>query len=357
MRRKRGFIYVLSLGIVFFLTVAGTTMLMRGVSDTGLSEHVASQQRAFHLADAGIDDALSLLRDPLVNNWDLWSGTGQPISMGGMGTYETLVDKDGGTRKIRSTGNASNPIPNSRRIIEAWVQRVLPPNFYDNAIYGAGSIELIGNAYSVNGRVLSSSPIGNTQNVQCINPPCVIQDPQASPLPKLSFAQLRQLADGQWNVYDAARLERIRNKQEFFPRTFCFSPPTDPNDPSTCTPNINYIEGDLVLSHDIGTVGGLFVVVGNVLTDLTAAPENTTIEGNGEVVGAIYTTGDFIVRGGGNGLNVDGGVWAGDLARLNGSVVVQYNATYMNSIKKLDIYPELQLLLWRECPPTTGCLN
>jgi len=111
---------------------------------------------------------------------------------------------------------------------------------------------------------------------------------------------------------------------------------------------------DLVLNGDIGTIGGFFVVVGSVLTDPQTV-ESTTINGTGQVLGAVYTTGEFRVNGGGqNGLSVDGGVWAGALARLNGSVTVQHNASYLQAIQALNINPAVQLLVWRECPPS-GC--
>jgi hypothetical protein len=45
---------------------------------------------------------------------------------------------------------------------------------------------------------------------------------------------------------------------------------------------------------------------------------------------------------------VDGGVWAGTQARLNGNATVTYNSTYMNAIQAMNINASVQLVLWRE---------
>lgn len=352
---RRGFIYVASLGVVIFITLASASLLIRSVSDVNLSERSRSLSAALHLAEAGLDEAITVFRNPYTNDWNTWLGAG-PTEMSG-GTYQTTVIQDGSLRQVQVTGvsvDGSGAMYASRSI-EAILRRSIPPNLYDNAIYAAGYLDFRGDAYTVGGEVLTANPslIDHPENIVCDTPPCVTQDATAAPLPNLSYAELYQIAQSQGNVYTPERLEEIQHHQAAFPTSFCYSPPTDPNDPSTCTPNINYIEGDLVLNGDIGIIGGLFVVVGNVLTD-PAAQEDTTINGTGEVQGVIYTRGDFRVNGGGNGLNVDGGVLAGDVARLNGAVTVQYNAVYMNAVKNLHIDPEVQLLMWHECPPS-GC--
>jgi len=346
-------VFVVSLGIAFLLTLAGTVALVRGVSETRISERFTDQNAAFHLAEAGLDDAIQLLRNPSTTDWDTWTGTGGPVTLGG-GTYQTTVAQSGNLRIVQTSSQTTGAVQTPSRV-EAVLRRTIPPNFYDNAIYGAGSIDLDGNAYVVDGEVLTGDmgPIDNTQNITCDTPPCLEQDASADPLARLSFAELYQIALSQGNVYDADRLQDIQQNQDAFPTTFCWGPPTDPDDPSTCTPNVNYIVTDLVLNGNIGTIGGFFVVVGNVISN-PASTEDTTINGNGQVEGIIYTTGDFVVNGGGGGLNVNGGVLAGDLARLNGNVTIAYNETYMKTLKKLDINPDIQVMMWRECPPA-GC--
>ena len=61
-----------------------------------------------------------------------------------------------------------------------------------------------------------------------------------------------------------------------------------------------------------------------------------------------------MINGGGSGLNIDGAVWAGDIARLNGGATINYNTSYINAVKNLNINADLQLIQWRECA-SSGC--
>lgn len=350
---RQGYAYLVSLGVVLLLTATSASILMRGIVEKNISERALNQTIALHLAEAGTDDTLARMRDPSVDNWNTWSGTGSAVSLA-QGNYQVMVTPDGAMRRVRATGETTDPIPSSRTV-ELWLRRYVPPNFYDNAIYAAGLVDFRGNSYLVDGHVLTAQtgPIDNPDHIVCADPPCVTQDPAAAPLPRLSFAQLYQIAQSQGNVYTAERLAEIQQHRDSFPSAFCYAPPAEEGEP--CTPNVNYITTDLVLNGNIGIIGGFFVVVGSVITN-PDAQEDTTINGNGEVEGVIYTTGDFIVNGGGGGLNVNGGVLAGDLARMNGNATVQYNPAYMEAIEDLQINPDVQVLLWHECP-LAGCPN
>ncbi|MBI4354550.1 MAG: hypothetical protein HY595_04870 [Candidatus Omnitrophica bacterium] len=323
--------------------IYGSVLMARSVFEQSQAKGSRDAASAFHLAEAGIDDGIDRLRADY--NWVSTTTSTLPN-----GSYQLTVTQDGSRRILRSISSVSG---NSNLAIqlEAVLDRAIPPNFYDNAIYAAEEVVLKGNSYSVVGDVRTGSDetVDNTGNVQGN----VIYDQNADPLALLDFQQLYDVAQSQGNLYDHDRLHDIQQGQDAFPTEFCYSPPTDPNDPSTCAPNINYITEDLVLNGNIGTVAGFFVVVGNVLTDPTAT-EDTTINGVGTVEGAIYTTGDFVINGGGGGLNVFGGVWAGDGARLNGNATVEYYAAYMQAIANLDLNADVQLVGWRECP-STGC--
>jgi hypothetical protein len=138
-----------------------------------------------------------------------------------------------------------------------------------------------------------------------------------------------------------------RVKIDSFPDSFWYSEPTDPNDPTTGTPNVVYVESDLELNGNVGTIGGFFVVAGDVITN----PDDTsdaTINGNGEIDGVVYTLGEFRINGGGGGLNVNGGVWAGEEARLNGNAHIAYTEDYMAALEALDINVEVQITSWRD---------
>jgi hypothetical protein len=88
------------------------------------------------------------------------------------------------------------------------------------------------------------------------------------------------------------------------------------------------------------SAGGFFVVGGEVVYD-------ATISGNVGIDGAIYTRGRFTINGGGNALNVDGGVWASN-ATLNGAVEIEYNQEYMNAIRNLNIDTDFQISSWKD---------
>jgi hypothetical protein len=70
------------------------------------------------------------------------------------------------------------------------------------------------------------------------------------------------------------------------------------------------------------------------------------------VNGCIYTTGDFTINGGGNGLNINGGVWAGTGMDLRGHATVNYNSDYMTAVEYLiDVNNAggvVQLYSWRQ---------
>lgn len=166
-----------------------------------------------------------------------------------------------------------------------------------------------------------------------------------SPLPWLDFEQLWNISESQGNRYIAGAGNKVVNADtglEGFPSSFWYNE-------TAGVPNIVYVETDLLLNGDIGTIGGFFVVVGDILTD----PDETDgidINGNGQIDGMVYTRGEFRVNGGGGSdvLNVNGGVWAGEEIRLNGNVHMGYNTTFMTALQTLSIDSVPQISSWKE---------
>ena len=336
--RQNGFVLISVYIVLLALIALGGVLVAQAVAEVRATQRSQASFQALYLAEAGVDQGIDQLRQDYN-----WSGTPTAVSLGNLGTYGVQVDIIGDRRRVTSTGS-SNLLPGgpiSRRI-EAIIQRDLPPNFYDNVIWASQNLLFKGNAFSVTGEVIhgDSSPEGNMGNVNG----SVTYDASANPLPRLNFQQLYDMAVVQGNVYNAARLG---NGHGVFPTSFWYRAPgaNGPNDPGE--PNVNYITTDLILNGNIGTIGGFFVVVGDVLTDPTAT-EDTTINGNGQIAGCIYTTGNFRVNGGGDRLNVDGGIWAGEEARLNGKVTMTYNATYMNALRDMELQPDVQVVSWRD---------
>jgi hypothetical protein len=324
----------LSMIIPAVLLLAGGVLTFAWTDSRAALRAQATTQALF-LAEAGVDQALVELR----NDYD-WGGGEGELEQGEFSIeVESLPDN---RRRILVVGMDNTLGATVSRTVEVIVEKVIPPDFYDNVIWASENLDFKGSSFSVTGKVRhgDKSPTNNTGGV--VGP--VTYDPKTDPLPKLSYNKLYEMAQAQGNVYDA---ERLGNSHGVFPTSFWYQEPTDPSDPTTGIPNINYVTTDLVLNGNIGTIGGFFVVVGDVITN-PLTEEDTTINGNGQIAGAIYSRGNFRVNGGGNGLNVDGGVWAGKEARLNGNVTMTYDWDYMHAIQALDINPELSVISWRE---------
>lgn len=340
MKKNKGAI-VLSLSylIIIVLLIIAAAFTVRVINEKNIANRYKESKEAFNLAEAGANMAMAMLRQDY--NWNA-----SPTVDLGRGQYTVNINQITDKRMITSSGFIPSAVNfRAKRTIEATVRKYIPANFYDYAIYTADELDLNGNAYEINGDVIygDDQPAGNTGNINGT----VTQDTSISPLAGLDFQQLRNISQGQGNLYDAARLEQVKTGGDSFPSSFWFTPPTDPNDPATGVPNVAYIEGDLTLKGNIGAIGGFFVVAGDVLTN-PLGTYDATINGNGQIDGAIYTRGEFQVNGGGGGLNVNGGVWAGTEAELNGNAAISYNRDYMEAIKALDIDPGVQVLSWRE---------
>lgn len=341
MRKNKGAVMLLfSYLVIAVLLIIGAAFVVRTINEKNFSYRNKETKEAFNLAEAGINFAITMLQQDY--NW-----SGQPPLNLGRGQYSVsinniLPDK----RQIISSGFI--PLAANFRVsktIEVVVRKFMAPNFYDSAIYTADELDLNGNAYAVNGNVVygDNEPAGNTDNITGT----ITQDTSIYPLASLDFQQIYNISQGQGNVYDAARLSDVKKNLDSFPTSFWFSPPSDPDDPTTGIPNVVYIETDLELNGNIGSVGGFFVVAGDVITNPLGVYD-AAINGNGQIDGAIYTRGNFEVNGGGGGLNINGGVWAGTEAELNGNATVSYNQDYMDAIKALNIEPGLQIISWRE---------
>ncbi len=291
---------VLALVLAFLaLFVMGTALyLTLTTTDFRMTKRSTYASKAFFLAESGIHKALYGLR----NNAD-YPGEG-PSAIDGYpdaGEYDVVVTDVGLDKLAVSTGYF--PHKNdylAKKSIEAVVSNQMPLGFWFNAVFAGEGVSLGPN-----------SIIGGTIK-------------KNETFPMLDFVTLRALAVGQNNLYTAAD---IANKKPF-PASFWFDETTVPK-----TPNIVYVETDLVLKGSIGTIGGFYVVAGDVITNTSPDPADTTIDGNGTIDGCVYTLGDFRINGGGNeGLEVKGGVWAQGEVELKGKGEIGCDMLYQNSI-------------------------
>jgi hypothetical protein len=330
---SRGVALIVSFMVITVLTILSAALISRSVSESNIVRRYAESTQAFWLAEAGVNRALKELRDGYSCNTsqtDLWH------TALGQGGYYVNIEPEGSNCKVTAYG--SIPLTGTvqaERIIEVEISNVIPPNFYDNAIYSAGDAEFKGNAYSITGNVRYADEIRYSQNN--VNG-TITQDASINPLANLNYQKLLSISQSQGNVYDEDRLEDVQEDEDSFPSSFWYS---------EGVPNVVYVTTDLALNGNIGTIGGFFVVVGDVITD----PDDTQearINGNGEVEGVIYTRDEFEIKGGGGGLNVYGGVFAGDEAELDGNARVAYNSDYMSAISALNINEQIQIVAWKE---------
>jgi len=346
---KRGIALILSFIVIIIVCILGASIVTRSISESRIAQRYAESTEAFWLAEAGINHALDELR----NNYYLSSIAATPL--GPQGGYQVTITQNGNQRIVNSSGY----IPFSgtalvTRTIQAVMSKSIPPNFYDNAIYSAGDVILNGSTYAVTGNIIYAENINDTNNVTGD----VTQDPSISPLARLDFQQLETLSTEQENLYEQQGhdLVNVSSGLTSFPNTFWFSRADDSidNDGDGTTdeedewvPNIIYIRGDLQVNGNIGTIGGFFIVAGDVINTPDVS-QDAIINGNGQIDGVIYTRGEFRVNGGGGNLNVNGGVWAGEQARLNGNAMVTYNGDYMAAIQALNIDASVQIISWRD---------
>ena len=350
--RRKGFAFIFTMLLIVVLLTLGSASFTRTANDSLSARVYADSGKAFWVAEAGVNYGLVELRD----NFNQAEGTG--VWTGQIGEGEFSIDLSaisGAQRTMTAYGYIpSIADPQLVRVIEVEVSQSIPANFYDNTVYSADDVTINGNSFDLDAKDNNpaESAILYADNCDVQHPENVTgtstQDPNVDPLARFDFEELYAQAASQGNVYSEARLQEVTKGNDSFPADFWYETPTDPSDPSTGTPNVVYVETDLKVNGNIGTIGGFFVVVGDVITDPDVT-EDVAIVGCGTILGAVYTLGELNVNGGGaTGLAIDGGVWAGEGVTINGSADLTYNEDYMVAIESLGVNPEARILTWRE---------
>jgi len=316
---KKGVALILVLVIVLILVLLGGAMLSRSIAEVNLSNRYLESVQAFWLAEAGVGQALYDLRVD-------YNVTSVSSTVCGAGGYSAVIVHNlDTTRTVTASGFIpSTGTPRVQRILEVLMNQyaTTPPNFFSHAIYSGGALTFDGSAYGVTGDVVYGGVLtGSTSKVNGV----ITSDSSIVPLAHLNFDQLKAISQGQSNYHDAENLSGP------FPASFWY-------DEANGIPNVVYLEGTFTLSGT-SAIGGFYVVGGDVVFD-------AAVGGNTAISGAVYTLGDITLSGGGNVLNVDGGVWSGQNATITGSSDIAYNAGYMAAIQNLGIGTEVQMLSW-----------
>lgn len=347
---KKGVLLIAVYLVITVLLVFLGIFVYKNIWEAKIAGHYKNKMLAFYCAEAALDKGIAKLPSDTSGEVNVTlSAVGG--SQQGEYTYSISTLILGKSWKVESWGYVpSQAQAAASEHLEAYIaKKDLANSFWENALYTAGNIRVTGAAYDIDGDII----YGGSMLPVALNPTLFngtsTNDISVSPLVKLDYESMRIIAaaqikpDGSDNVYTAAE---IASGNPPLPLDFWFD--DSDADPANWIPNVVYVETDLVLNGNIGTIGGFFLVVGDVTTDPLATSE-TVINGNGQIDGCVYSTGEFRVNGGGAGLNVLGGVWSGtDGVRLNGSVEIEYHQPYMDAIRTI-IQPSstIQVVSWR----------
>ena len=371
---KKSSILVVVIIVAVVLTILGTALLHKSITENNLAQKYLNSTRAFWLAEAGINEALFEIRKG--NN----SGGVNSFTDG---DYEFTVVADGSNWKVAAYGCSPSIDEKTcaqlddedkkgciQHVIEVFISKEIPLNFYDYPIFTAGDVNFNGNSFSVVNDELGKAVLYGGEND--IEHPdniegSIDQDPTVNPIPRLDFEDILDMSLEQntdtypetGNIYDVSNggklIDPITKEEKALPETFWYivddiDGDGEVDDDENWVPNIVYIQGDLKINGQIGTIGGFLVVAGDVITNLEDEEfEDVAIVGEGEIEGVIYTLGELDINGGGtNGLEIDGGAWAGAGVTINGSADVLYNKVYMDAIKGLEIDLVYQIDTWRD---------
>lgn len=332
---NKGSLLVASYAILLFLLVLGGVFFARTMADRKLLDIQKDDLQVMYLAESGVDRALYQLRQ----DKNMPDATSSVYSLDSNRSYKYNITTSSGNKIITGYGYVQRP---DGRVVEGRVETVARfPNFYGNALYSAGDIEIKGSSYSVSGEAVYATAItGITTNITG----GATRDESISPLAEFDYAALRAIAESQFNADTTANnnvytVDELQNKTAF-PEYFY-----NQNNPAN-GPNVVYVEGALSVSGN-STLGGFFVVVGNILDDPNAVVDVST-GGTLNIDGCIYTRGELTIKG---DVEVRGGVWAGEGITLDGGITVLYDADNMADIKSIAGDPTanqpLQFKSWR----------
>jgi Tfp pilus assembly protein PilX len=334
---KKGIVLLIGLMVITVLTILGSVIISRSISESRVVQRNMEATQAFWLSEAGINQALKGLRGD-------YTLTNIPSTTLPPGAYSaTIVENADGTRTVTARGCIPSgcnctALPNNcrvTRIVEAVMNKyeVIPEHFYENAIYTAGNVN-IGSNCVVNGDALSGGTItGNVQSpyTKTENDPTLNE----SGLPALDFDELRQKS------IDQGWYNPITETTTFPTSSFYYIAPS-PTYPEG-VPNVVFVSHDFDLVGGRQIVKGFIVVGGNTVYD-------AEIGGNASIDGCLYTRGNvWLHGGGGNIINVQGGVWSGGTTTLQGNEQINYNVDYMDAIR-VGLHPStvVQLTSWKD---------
>jgi len=136
---RQGFLYVTSLGLVALLAIACASLLIRSSSELSLSEYTERQLVAFHLAEAGVDQAARNLRTPTDLTDDVTAGT---LPTGSFTIDAPPQSLGNSLWKITAHGRSIKDASHTRDV-EAVFQ-LTPQSVFQFALFGDQNINVSG---------------------------------------------------------------------------------------------------------------------------------------------------------------------------------------------------------------------
>jgi len=134
-------VYLISLGVLVFLTMAGASALMQGVAQTAVSERSRDQLAALHLAEAGVDQAAINLRTPTDTLDDITTRT---LAAGAFQVDTPMDSLDSLTWKVTTRGSSVYD-PGLERGVEV-VFALTPQSIFQYALFGEQGVSVSGHA-------------------------------------------------------------------------------------------------------------------------------------------------------------------------------------------------------------------
>lgn len=148
-KNERGVLLITSLLLISIIAILSTSFLARSVGERKMITMQANRVISFHLAESGVDDAIT----HLATN-SSYSGTGSTPTSFGQGSYSaevTTPDPSGNpkVRRIVATGYAPNNQSSSyayqAKVVTSFVQ-LQPKSLFNHAVFAEDKVQMLGNA-------------------------------------------------------------------------------------------------------------------------------------------------------------------------------------------------------------------
>ena len=135
-----GSVLTLSFGVILVVTTLGATTLMRGLGEQRLGQRHATQERAFELAEAAIDQASFNLRTALDTTDDVLTAT---LSTGTFQVDSPVTQLGPNLWQVTTRGTSGQ----DQRRLEAVFQ-LTPQSVFQFALFGNQQVNISGSAFT-----------------------------------------------------------------------------------------------------------------------------------------------------------------------------------------------------------------